>query len=294
MIKKTLAKVLAGPIKIYNKMKIKEYYNSAKIGAKEINDLGKTLILVPHVDDEAIGLGGLLKGLSKECEFHLLYGTDSGASKNDKEREKISKVRFLEAEKIAKELDVEIVDKIVEIRNENSNWSFEVFKDHLLKILDANDYDSIFTVSVIDAHPEHQRLTYFLARFLEDYNYLGDIYLYEVSNLLPNDWINTYYKMNSEVFEEKMRLYSYFGSQREMDFDIFNKLNKYKGLAVDESKPLEYFAKMSKEDFVEKVEKVKKEDLSKIIPFRIGNNRSFYKVINKEKDIQDIYKDKGW
>lgn len=51
---------------------------------------------------------------------------------------------------------------------------------------------------------------------------------------------------------------------------------------------------MSKEDFVEKVEKVKKEDLSKIISFRIGNNRSFYKVINKEKDIQDIYKDKGW
>ncbi|MDO5718310.1 MAG: hypothetical protein Q4P34_04920 [Tissierellia bacterium] len=34
-------------------------------------------------------------------------------------------------------------------------------------------------------------------------------------------------------------------------------------------------------------------DLKEILKYRISNNRSFYKVINREDDLQSIYKDLG-
>lgn len=293
-MKKILAKILAGPIKLYNKIKIKDYYSSLDLDVNELGNLGKVLILAPHVDDEAIGLGGLLAGQSSNSSFDLLYGTDSGASNSGLSREETSKVRFLEAENLVKDLNIEIIGKMLELRNEESNWSFDVFKRALNQILNENDYDAIFTVSMVDAHPEHQRLTGFLGRFLKDVDYSGDIYLYEVSNLLPNDWINTYYAMSPSDWEMKKKLYNHFESQKAMGFGVFNKLNQFKGLAIDESSPVEFFAKMNKDEFVNKAEKLADEDLTSILPFRIGGNTSFYKVINREQDVQRIYESKGW
>lgn len=294
MIKKILAKVLAGPIRVYNQIKIKNYYNALDLEVEELGNLGMVLIIAPHVDDEAIGLGGLLAGQSRDSRFDLLYGTDSGASNSGLSREETSRVRFLEAENLAKDLDIEIVGKMLELRNEEEDWPFEVFKETLSKLLTENTYDAIFTVSMVDAHPEHQRLTDFLGRFLKDFDYGGDIYLYEVSNLLPNQWINTYYVMSQGVWAKKKQLYNHFGSQKSMDFGVFNKLNQFKGLAIGESRPVEFFARMNKDEFVDKVEKLQAEDLQEIVPFRIGGNTSFYKVINREKDVQRMYESKGW
>lgn len=293
-MKKVLTKVLVGATKIYNRFRIKDYYRSSAIQAEELRNLGKVLVLIPHVDDEVIGLGGVLAGLSEEYHIDLLYGTDSGASRSVRSREEISNIRFKEAENLAKELNLEIVEKMLDIHNEDKIWSFNVFANYLTEVLKEQKYDSIFTVSMVDAHPEHQRLTSFLGRYLKDSEYDGDIYLYEVSNLLPNTWINTYYPMSEEVWSKKQELYRHFGSQKTMDFEIFNILNKSKGLAVGEIRPVEYFTKMSREKFVGKVDKLVDENMGNVIPFRIGNNRSFYKVINREKDAQRLYKDKGW
>lgn len=98
----------------------------------------------------------------------------------------------------------------------------------------------------------------------------------------PKDWV------------VKKELYNYFDSQKTMDFDIFNKLNKYKKLAIGEKGPVEFFARMGKDEFVSKAESVEAEDLKGIIPFRIGNNTSFHKVVNRERDAQRAYKNKGW
>lgn len=293
-MKKILAKILARPIRLYNTIKIKSYYNSLELEVKEIKDIRKCLVLAPHVDDETIGLGGLLAGKPAGASFDLLYGTDSGASNSGLSRAETSRVRFLEAEQLAKDLDVEIVSKMHELRNEEQDWPFVVFEQTLTKLLTENDYDAIFTVSMVDAHHEHQRLTSFLGRFLKDFAYDGDIYLYEVSNLLPNHWINTYYGMSPDVWAKKKQLYAHFGSQQAMDFGVFNKLNRFKGLAIDESRPVEYFARMTKDEFVDQVEKIADEDLTNILPSRIGGNTSFYKVINREQEVQRIYESKGW
>lgn len=289
-----LAKILAGPIRVYNKLMIKRYYRSLELDAEEMGDIKKALILAPHVDDETIGLGGLLAGKSEDSVFHLLYGTDSGASRSELSREEISAERFQEAEGLANDLGIEIVGKMLELRNDEPDWPYEVFEETVGQLLKEHDYDAIFTVSMVDAHPEHQQLTGFLGRFLKEADYSGDVYLYEVSNLLPNNWINTYYRMSSPDWAKKKQLYDHFASQTAMDFGVFNKLNQFKGLAIDEASPVEYFARMEKDEFVAKVEKLGGKNLEDVVPFRIGGNTSFYKVINREKDVQSMYKDKGW
>lgn len=76
--KDILAKILYYPIKYKNILDIKRLYKSYEINNKKLDlidmkPLGKTLVIIPHVDDETIGLGGLLVKTSRIMKRLTLF-----------------------------------------------------------------------------------------------------------------------------------------------------------------------------------------------------------------------------
>ncbi|MDO5718311.1 MAG: PIG-L family deacetylase [Tissierellia bacterium] len=239
-IKDLIAKLLYHPIRIYNIFKIKRWYgkqNIDKIKVKEIELRGKTLVIAPHVDDETIGMGGILQS---GCSFDLFYMTDSGDSRGKGTREEKSETRKKELDRILNACQLRLIDFLDEVKNGDLDWDINLIDSRIKKVLE-NGYDQIFTVCPIDAHDEHNRVTKILANSLEVSDFKGDIYLYEVSNLMPLNWINSYHPMSKEQFKNKMRFYNFFKSQKMMDFDIFQLLNRYKGCQSVKADLLNFF-----------------------------------------------------
>src|SRR5690625_6053171 len=64
---------------------------------------------------------------------------------------------------------------------------------------------------------------------------------------------------------KKAELYNIFQSQlKDMDFDIYNSLNRGKGIAMGEYS-CEFFAKLNLNEFIEFMEKLDLDDIQKII-----------------------------
>ena len=254
--KDILAKILYYPIKYKNILDIKRLYKSYEINNKKLDlidmkPLGKTLVIIPHVDDETIGLGGLLvKNKQDNEKVDFIYMTDSGGSlKKGSENTKL--IRKNEAFNLAKELKI---NKIETLDVENNN--VEKFTDYAIEKLSNKiskvNYKNLFIVSPFDAHPEHRWVNKVLYKVLKKSNFKGDIYLYEVSNLLPNSLINSYCKID---LNEKNKLYNIFESQKKaMDFNVFSKLNKYKGLSINENEPIEFYTKLSTKEYIKLLE----------------------------------------
>lgn len=74
-----------------------------------------------------------------------------------------------------------------------------------------------------------------------------------------------------------------------MDFNVFSKLNKYKGLSINENEPIEFYTKLSTKEYIKLLEIFKNINIEDIIPYRIGNHRSFYKVVNNEYKAQKSF-----
>lgn len=272
-MKDILEKILRGPIRIYNENLIRKIYNR-KMNLKPLDEKEKTLVFVPHVDDEVIGLGAYL--LQCEKEHLLLYSTDSGGSLSDSDYDEIAEERFSEALMAAKAMGIEKVETLG--INEDTFIEGCVEKQALLKkIIEENQFHRIFTVSPYDNHPIHRETTKLLLSVMDSIPEHCRITLYEVSNLMPRHWITSYFPMNRELFREKKRLYSYFPSQTgTMDFDIFQRLNRAKGRILDNHiYAAEFFSDLSKEEFSERMISFERLDIPS---HRIGYHRSFRKT----------------
>ena len=286
--KDILGKILYRPIRFNNINKIKKFYKNSKITASKLkkpNSDDRILVLAPHIDDETIGMGGYLLNYGEFID--LIYLTDSNNSNTDSE--KIGEIRKKEAIKIKDITKIKNLE-IFPVPNGLVKGYEEDCENRLKKIILENKYNKIFTVSPIDAHVEHRWVTERLFKVVRDFDFIDEIYLYEVSNLLPNFLINSYLPMDKNIFDKKAELYNIFQSQlKDMDFDIYNSLNRGKGIAMGEYS-CEFFTKLNLNEFIEFMEKLDLDDIQKIIPYRIGNNRSFYKVINNEDKAQEEYK----
>ena len=272
-MKEFAARVLRQPIRFFNEILIHRVYKGERVYPL-LQEMEKTLVLVPHVDDEVIGLGGYL--LSAKSSVTLCYTTESDGELPGQEGEDLSNRRKKEAEELREILGLE---EILYLGNKEGQFK-EGFPDTtaLKRILEEGNYDRVFTVSPYDAHPIHRKTTQMLARVLEDSDINPLITFYEVSNLLPDTWINRVFSLSKRDHEAKEELYSIFESQTEkMDFDIFQRLNLGKGrsLAVP-AFSAEFFAEFSKKEFLRLME-----DLSILTmpSYRIGNHRSFRKTI---------------
>ena len=171
--------------------------------------------------------------------------------------------------------------KILKAKNNDVNpYTDEVVRE-LHEFLSRKNYEKVFVVSPFDAHYEHRWTNNVFFKALNGGDFDFDIYLYEVSNLLPDEWINTFHTFNGE---KKKKIFDLFISQKvAMDFDIFLQLNRFKGLPLGEKSFVELFSKLSVKEYKKLMESFSEEEIKEKLPRRIANHRTFYKVLRDNK-----------
>ncbi|WP_300410131.1 PIG-L family deacetylase [Lagierella sp.] len=283
MWKDNLAKLLYYPIKWYNLINIKKIYRAKKLKGKTRKlqvPLGDTLVISPHVDDESIGLGGLLlNNYDFNKKVDLIYLTDSSGSKS-KGKEDIKSIREREARSLVKKLNLRSL-KIFSAKNNHVDRYTKETCEELRGFLQGRTYEKIFIVSPFDSHYEHRWTNYIFSNVAKTLNISSRIYLYEVSNFLPDNLINCHSVFNGR---EKEGLFKIFESQTvAMDFDIFLQLNKYKSISIGENGFVEYFSELDISDYIILVDEIDDKKIQEKLPRRIANHRTFYKVLRDNK-----------
>lgn len=285
MWKDTLAEILYYPIKWFNIFNIKKMYGRKNFeNLKEIEiPLGETLVISPHVDDETIGLGGLLLANKKHNDLvDLIYLTDSSGSKPIKGVD-IKAERKAEAETLVKTLGLRSL-KIFDAENNNVNKYTSQTASELEDYLRDKNYKNVFIVTPYDSHYEHRWCNYVFRKALEDLHLDFNIYQYEVSSFLPDHLVNSYFKINEK---EKEKLFKIFKSQKVgMDFDIFLQLNRFQGRAFKEKSYVELFSNMNSTEYKNMMDEINDKKIQKLLPRRIANHRTFYKVLRDNREIK--------
>lgn len=285
MWKDTLAEILYYPIKWFNIFNIKKMYGRKSFeNLKEIEiPLGETLVISPHVDDETIGLGGLLlRNGTNNDKVDLIYLTDSSGSKPIKGVD-IKAERKAEAEVLVEALGIRSL-KIFDAENNNVNKYTSQTAKELEDYLRDKKYENVFIVTPYDSHYEHRWCNYVFRKALEDLHLDFNIYQYEVSSFLPDHLVNSYFKINEK---EKEKLFKIFKSQKVgMDFDIFLQLNRFQGRAFKEKSYVELFSKMNSTEYKNMMDEINDKKIQKLLPRRIANHRTFYKVLRDNREIK--------
>lgn len=209
-----------------------------------VKENSKYLCLVPHADDESIGMGGLLSLYPKNFDVILL--TDG--------RKGIKDVPLEEAIKIREEE----FKNALEVAGGVNNYKFLHAEDKklldsfdLFKTIDISQYDVIFVPNIIDQHPDHKAVSLLLKRLLESGAKVKSdlkICFYEVWS--PLGFVNAFVDI-SDVIESKRAMINCYKSQtaqKDYEYHALG-LNQYRGMLKDK-KYVEAFCILSVNDFL--------------------------------------------
>lgn len=290
IIKSTVFKIVG----IYNGIFNKKIYMESTIAPIDNNFLDinnkKILYLAPHVDDESIGMGGTIYKIRKNNNTILAFTTDSGGSYTKLTKEELIESRKNEARKVSEYLEIGKLEFLDypdgKLTCENKN----LVKD-IVDILKEFKPDIIFTNSLIDYHNDHRETTRSLIRALEEYEFLGDIYLYPINIQYRYGGVNSISILDEQCLKAKKNLYNIFKSQLGMGFSIFEKLDIWRGKYIDKSYAgAEWFIKFNSEELKEFERELFKmnPDFNELSP--VSNEVSFAKSL-KSEDIERKYFD---
>lgn len=204
----------------------------------------KCLCLVPHADDESIGMGGLLSLYPKNFDVILL--TDG--------RKGIKDVSVEDAVKIREEE----FKCALEVAGRVNNYKFLSAEDKklldnfdLFKTIDISDYDYIFAPNIIDQHPDHKAVSLLLSRLLQSGTKVKSdlkICFYEVWSTLG--LVNAFVDI-SDVIDSKKAMINCYKSQitlKNYEYHALG-LNQYRGMLKDK-KYVEAFCVLNADDFL--------------------------------------------
>src|SRR5574344_2457176 len=187
----------------YSKILAKVNLKPTEFVLKE-ND--KCLCLVPHADDEAIGMGGILSKYGKNFDVILL--TDGRKGIKGLSTEEVIKTRELE---FSKSMQIAKISnyKYLKALDKHLAESFALFK-----AIDISKYDYIFLPNIIDQHPDHKAVSLLLNELLKTTKTKSDLKIcfYEVWS--PLGFVN-YYENISDVIENKKNMINCYTSQTE-------------------------------------------------------------------------------
>ena len=185
---------------------------------------GPYLVLAPHPDDETFGLGGTLSRARLEgIEVTTLFVTDGryGGNSEVRKREALEATRVLS---VKKTFFVDIPDRSVFNHR-------HIFKKELKKLLLASDFETIFSPSLQDFHPDHRAVTHLLFEVLQELGMLEkEVWLYEI---IRQGEINTLIDI-SDFIEQKKEAMDIYSSQLEQNVykDVVLGINRARSITV--------------------------------------------------------------
>ncbi|GAA0436666.1 hypothetical protein GCM10008983_11740 [Lentibacillus halophilus] len=222
-------------------------------GSKTLSDTkqaGRVLVLAPHMDDETIGPGGVIRRHANEgADVHCVFVTDGSNSVSDLSKEGLMSVRMQEMEQVQHILGITDIRYLglPDGAVTSSDEARALFHD----MIDSLQPDVIYCPSFIDAHPDHTET----ARILADVLKATDtpdvtIRLYEINCPIPPDYINAVMDISTTV-SDKERAISTFSSQA-IAFDGFLELNRLKShLTRADARAVEVFFEPSVAAFIQ-------------------------------------------
>ena len=213
-----------------------------------LNENSKCLCLVPHADDESIGMGGLLSLYPKHFDVVLL--TDGRKGIKEVSVEEAVKIREDEFKCALTAAGGVNSYKFLQIEDKKLLDNFDLFKT-----IDISEYDYIFVPNIIDQHPDHKAVSLLLKRLLENCTQGGakaksdlKICFYEVWSTLG--LVNAFVDI-SEVIEKKKAMINCYKSQtakKDYEYHALG-LNQYRGMLKDK-KYVEAFCVLNIDDFI--------------------------------------------
>lgn len=204
----------------------------------------KCLCLVPHADDESIGMGGLLSIYPKL--FDLILLTDGRKGIKDVPLEEAVKIREEEFKCALETAGGMNSYKFLHVEDKKLLASFDLFNT-----IDISEYDYIFAPNIIDQHPDHKAVSLLLKRLLENGAKTKPdlkICFYEVWSTLG--LVNAFVDI-SEVIDKKKAMINCYKSQimqKDYEYHALG-LNQYRGMLKDK-KYVEAFCVMTRHDFL--------------------------------------------
>ncbi|MBD3202682.1 hypothetical protein GF327_00165 [Candidatus Woesearchaeota archaeon] len=178
------------------------------------------LVLCAHNDDQIIGVGGTLAKYAKQGK-HIITVIFSYGEKSHPHLKKdvIIKQRVKEsisANKILCGEDSEIYYLGLSETKFTKEIKEKNIAKQIKKIIKEKKPGKIFTHSIDDPHPDHRAIYKFVSEFLEEINYKGDVYSFNVWNLFINIRKRDRPKMVvdvSDTFKIKMQAFERHKSQ---------------------------------------------------------------------------------
>jgi len=211
--------------------------------------LSRTLVLVAHPDDEAVGCGALLQRMAEPI---VVYGTD-GAPRSDyfwqtyKSREEYARARQKEAENALHSADVERFRFLCEpdpIADQELFTSLECAWLALAELVKAERPDAILTMAYEGGHPDHDACCFLVSMAAKEFGVAcWEMPLYhrregtiERQRFLAGEGIKL--EIALEELVEKMSMFAAYESQAEVLWEFFPYLESFRPLAdYDFSRP---------------------------------------------------------
>ena len=146
------------------------------------------LFLCAHNDDQLIGAGGTIAKYSKEGKKIVTIVFSFGERSNPLEQDiHTRKTRVLESKRAAKVLGE---DELYYLALKENNFREEIrtrnIHKKIQKIMKRIKPKKIFTHSIDDPHPDHKAVYNFTMDLIEETEYKGDVYSFNIWNFFIN------------------------------------------------------------------------------------------------------------
>lgn len=207
----------------------------------------RSLVIVPHPDDEIIGAGGLLIKYGKQIDTICISSSGIPSPEGKYSAEERNKMRIAEWKAVMEHVNIHQTF-INSTYGTDYPFISKLNKSlpSMLNNIDMSVYDYIFVPGFLENHMEHRWATYkFLPALLKKKHKKElKIVLYEVWALLPRV---TDYLDISDVIEEKIDVFQIYVSQLlYIDYDKrVEGLDRYRGLMAHNVKYAEAYDCMS-------------------------------------------------
>lgn len=173
----------------------------------DARELGRSLVISPHPDDDVIGLGGTMSSISDR--IWITYITDGGRGIPGRKPSETATLRKTETLEAAKVLGVPAENLTFLGHPDGKTQDVEFISRDIEDVFRRVDPRDLFLPSVFDSHPDHMNIAFAAARALERLKDRVNCWIYEVwTPIYPNRIIDI-----SGVIDRKVRALQEHASQ---------------------------------------------------------------------------------